>query len=110
MPSKLDKVNLPRKFDRRVKLTEEEREEIKKIYVLGGIGYQKLANEFGVSKRTVYWIINPEKQKENYALRVANGGSAQYYDRVAHRKSMKELRHYKKALDDVGLLQDEEEL
>lgn len=52
------------KTDRRVKLTEENRKEIK---LLAGNGWsqRKLAREFEVSRRAIVWVLYPERLELN---------------------------------------------
>lgn len=97
MPSKSDKIpiNNP-KLDRRVKLTQEQREEIHNNKQ--GHSQRELARMYNVSRRLITFILNPEKQKENYQRRVENGGTKQYYDKEKNTTAMREHRQYKKEL------------
>lgn len=47
--------------DRRIKLTDEQRAEIRARYAEGGISTYKLANEYGVSRRTIDFVLHPER-------------------------------------------------
>jgi len=85
---------IPRSKDRRVKLTEKQREEIRSLY--GTISQRKLAAQFGVSRRTVQFIGDPSKHEENLKRREERGGSAAYYDKDKNRKYIREHRQYKK--------------
>ena len=60
MPYKSEKIKLQGMQDRRRKLTDEDIEEIKKLYVPHVFGAQKIANMFGVSKRTILVIVSPQ--------------------------------------------------
>ena len=100
----IDGLHIPKKYDRRIRLTDEDKKDIAEAYSSGGTSYNKLAKEYGVSKRTIYWVVNPDKQKENYELRKAKGGSKQYYDRDKHTQSMRNHREYKKELLKEGKL------
>ena len=82
--------------DRRRKLTEKEKLEIFELY--GTISQRKLAKMFGVSRRTIIFIGNPEKMEENYRRRVENGGSKMYYNKEKHRQYMKKHRTHKQEL------------
>ena len=99
-----DNLRVGRKFDRRVKLTPEQRQNIVHEYSVGDIGTQRLARKYGVSKRTIQFIIHPEKRIENYKMRVARGGSKQYYDREENRVGKREHRAYKRSLHSQGLI------
>jgi hypothetical protein len=93
MPYKCEKINLPRELDRRVKLTEDEREEIKQLY--GKISQRKLAKRFGVSRRLIIFIGAPEKYQHNKDIRK---DSTFYYNKYKHRAYMKKHRKYKQRL------------
>ena len=98
MPYKFEYTHLqiPEEKDRRIKLSDSERQEIKEMY--GKISQRKLAKLFGVSRRLVIFIGCPEKYKLNLQQRKERGGSMIYYDTEKSRKSMKEHRDYKKEL------------
>ena len=65
--------------DKRIKLTEEQRSEIKELY--GRISQRKLAKMFGVSRRLVVFIGDEAKHKRNLECRKLRGGWKQYYDK-----------------------------
>lgn len=60
MPYKSEKIKLQGTQDRRRKLTDEQRIEIKRIYETGVCGTRPLAKQFGVSKRTIQLIVSPQ--------------------------------------------------
>lgn len=60
MPYKSEKLKLSKSQDRRRKLTDEQKEEIKKLYATGLIGQRPLAKQFGVSRSLIQIIVNPE--------------------------------------------------
>ena len=107
MSMKIDGHHIPKKYDRRIKLSDDDRKEIREAYATGATSYNKLATEFGVSKRTIYWVVNPDKQKENYDLRVAKGGSKMFYNREKHTASMRAHREYKNELLKEGKLDED---
>ena len=59
MPYKSTKIKLQGLQDRRRKLTDEDIEEIKRLYVPHVFGAQKIANMFGVNKATILYIVSP---------------------------------------------------
>lgn len=63
MPYKSEKLKLTETQDRRRKLTEEQKEAIKRIYAEGQVGQRPLAKQFGVSRSTIQLIVNPERAK-----------------------------------------------
>ncbi len=85
-------------LDRRRKLSEQEKKDITAEYKAGKTSYNKLARQYGVSKRLIIFTVNPEKRLENYKKRVERGGSQQYYEKDSHNLSVKRLRQYKQKL------------
>ena len=61
MPYKSEYLHIPLVGlqDRRRKLTDEQRFEIKKLYATGDYSLNTLAGLFGVSKKTVLLLVNP---------------------------------------------------
>lgn len=103
MPRKSEKAVLSgTKHDRRVKVTPQQKVEIRALYEAGGISQRKLALMFGVSRRLISFILFPEKQAENIKLRQERGGTMRYYDKEKHRKTVKEHREYKEKLYKKG--------
>lgn len=105
MPSKTDTIaiNNP-KLDKRVKLTDEDRESIRREYECGNISINALGRKYNVNKRLIQFILFPEraeKSKKDFAERQKDG---RYYDKDKHRESIKKHRHYKKSLHEDGLL------
>lgn len=64
MPYKSEKIKLAPEQDRRRKLTEEEKEEIRGIYKTGVCGQRPLAKQFGVSRSTIQLIVNPNRAEK----------------------------------------------
>lgn len=67
MPYKSESIKLNPSQDRRRKLTEEQKEEIRRIYKSGVCGTRPLAKQFGVSRSLIQVIVNPqiaERQKK----------------------------------------------
>lgn len=95
MPYKYENVRLKPHQDRRRKLSNEDREMIKNTK---GISQRKLAKMFGVSRRTIQFILDPQKRIENIERRKERGGWRQYYDKDKHAQSVREHRRYKNAV------------
>ena len=93
MPYTSEKIKLPRKYDRRVKLSKEDREEIKELY--GSVSQRKLAKRYNVSRRLIIFIGDPEKYKRNKELRK---DSTWYYNKEKNKNYMKRHRRYKQQL------------
>lgn len=107
MPYKFEtkKQKIPRDNDRRVKLSEQDRDDIKALY--GKISQRKLAKMFGVSRRLIVFVGNPESYEKNLKAREERGGSSIYYNKEKNTKTMKKYRQYKKSLYDKQLLDEE---
>lgn len=91
-----DKKHLPRDKDRRIKLTDEQREDIRANP--HGMSKRGLARHFNISRRLIDFIQNPEKVEANKQLRKERGGWKQYYNKEEHRETIKEHRQYKQKI------------
>ena len=99
MPYKSEQIRIAdTKFDRRVKLTPEDKELIKWLREEEEISYQKLADRFNVSKRTIIFTCKPETLEANKKKRAERGGTKIYYDKDKHNEAIKEHRQYKQKL------------
>ena len=96
MPYKSEKIKIAgSKYDRRIKLTEQDREDIKN---LTGMSIRGIARMYGVDKRLIQFILFPERYKKNLLDRKNRGGSMQYYDKERNKKAIRETRKYKHSL------------
>jgi DeoR/GlpR family transcriptional regulator of sugar metabolism len=91
-------------FDRRIKLKTEDKELIKWLREEEQISYQKLANRFNVSKRTIIFICKPETLEACKKARLLRGGSKLYYNKESNSQTIKEHRQYKQDLKIKGLI------
>lgn len=99
MSFKSEKIKLPKQYDRRFKLSDEQRNEIREKYNKGIYSQQRLATEYHVSRRLIYFIINPDKyeiSKEQYRERSKDGRYKP--DKESWNKAQKEHRQYKQKL------------
>lgn len=96
MPYKFqtDKVPLPRNKDRRIKLNGDQRREIRE----STLSQRKLAALYGVSRRLIQFVRDPQRLLDNRARREERGGWAHYYNKDKHRGSMKSHRRYKQGV------------
>ena len=85
------------KVDKRVKLTDEDKKEIVRLRDEGW-SWGRLSKKFEVSKRTIDFILHPEKLEENKRLRRERllNDPHRYYDKDTHSKQMRDLRTRKK--------------
>lgn len=110
MPYKSEKMKLSKSQDRRIKLTDEQREEIRQKYSTGLYSQRALAREYNVSRRLITYIIDDEKyqrSKEQLKERRADGRYKPTKEEWA--KTMREHRQYKQRLYLDGKLTEESE-
>jgi len=100
--SKLALARIPKEYDRRRKLTDEQRIEIMELK--GIRSSRSVGDEYGVDHSLILRMWNPEQLKRNIECRAKNGGSKQYYDRERHSKYMRDYQAYKKKLVEEGKL------
>lgn len=82
--------------DRRRKLSDEQKDEIAALK--GTISQRECAKRYGVSRRTIQFLWDPDKHKRNLQCRQERGGSKQYYNKEKQKQYMKRHRHYKQDL------------
>lgn len=110
MPYKSGKIKLPKEHDRRIKLTDKQREEIREKYSTGLYSQRALAREYGVSRRLITFVIDDtkyQKCKEQFKERKADGRYKPTKKEWA--KTQKEHRQYKQKLYLDGELKESEE-
>lgn len=82
--------------DRRVKLTDEQREHMRVLRRTQKLSYNELADHFGVSKRLAIFIINPDKLVEQRKLFKERRADGRYKPtKAAWAATMREHRKYK---------------
>jgi len=104
MPFTSEKIKLSEIQDKRVRLTRDDKAEICSLRNSENLSQRELARMFGVSRRTIQFILNPGTLEENKQRRVERGGWKQYYDQNKHRVSMKTYRKHKQDLFKKGEL------
>lgn len=97
MPYKSEKLKLSETQDRRRKLTDDQKEEIKRIYESGVCGARPLAKQFGVSRSTIQVIVNPAIKQRQHDY-VANNWKKYRPTKEEWAETMKEHRRYKQEL------------
>lgn len=110
MPYKSEKIKLSKEQDRRIKLTDEQREEIKVKYATGLYSQRNLAAEYHVSRRLITFIIDEEKAKraaEQLKERRADGRYKPSKEEWA--ETIREHRRYKQSLYMTGKLKEDTE-
>lgn len=106
MPYKSEKIKLSREQDRRVKLTDRQREEIRGLYGTGFYSLNDLAKKFGCSKKTVLLIVNEESAAKAKQYRKEHWKDWQRKGEE-HNEAIKKTRRYKNELYKSGKLKDE---
>ena len=101
MPALIDKVTVGAEFDRRRKLTDEQRDEIRHKYATGEYIYTQLAEEYGVSKKVILLTVNPESKRKN-AEYAKTHWKNQIRTKEERTRTAREHRAYKQQLLDAG--------
>lgn len=105
MPYKSEKIRLQGLQDRRKRLTDEQRKEIKDLYGTGLYSLNDLAKKFGCSKKTVLLIVNEESAAKAKQYRKEHWKEWQRKGKE-HNEAIKNTRHYKQQLYVDGKLKD----
>lgn len=107
MPYKSEKIKLKGLQDRRKKLTDIQRDEIKELYGTGYYSLNGLAKRFNVSKKTVLLIVNEESAEKAKQYRKENWKQWQRKGEE-HNQAINNTRKYKNELYKSGKLKEEE--
>lgn len=106
MPYKSEKIKLNGLQDRRKRLTDKQREEIKELYGTGCYSLNNLAKQFGVSKKTILLIVNKESEEKAKQYRKEHWKEWQRKGKE-HNEAIKKTRAYKHQLYKDGKLKEE---
>lgn len=104
MTSIVDKIKIPRGYDRRIKMTEEDIAEARRLRKEDPEqwSYNKLARKYGVSKRLIIFRIKPETLEKVLEHRRERGG---YHTETKKQTAyMRNHRQYKKNLIAEGVI------
>ena len=105
MPYLSEKIKIAgTEFDRRIKLTSEDKEEIVKLYS-SGLSQRKIAARNKLDRRTISFIVNPASYEENLQRRKERGGTKIYYKKEKHKNYIKQHRRYKQDLKLKGAIE-----
>lgn len=102
MSKALEKLTVGRKYDRRIKMTQEDIDEAKSLRKENPDywSYNKLARKYGVSKRLIIFRIKPETLEKVLEQRKERGG---YHTPTARQTVyMRNHRRYKRELRNEG--------
>ena len=101
MPSKVDKIKLTEKQDRRIKLSQEQKQDIYNLYHNVGLySLNDLAKQYNVSKKTILLIVNKDSKLNNDNYNKNRWKI--YYNKEKRKKAMQSTRKYKKELMEKG--------
>lgn len=95
MPYISEKIPLPRNLDRRVKITDDDKEQIKWLYKQN-TPIREIARQFEhkCSRRLIQFILFPERaHASNYS-----GHWKKYYNKEKNTKAIRNTRNYKQQL------------
>ena len=102
-----EKIPLPPQYDRRRKLTEDDKFEIVRLRKEHNLSQRTLARMFGVSRKLIIFIIDPERYERAKAQYKERRKDGRYYDRETHNEAMRNLRAYKHKLYLDGKIKEE---
>lgn len=98
MPYISEKIKLPRNLDRRVKITEEDKEVIKELFTQR-VAIRQIARMFPhISRRSIQFIIYPERLKALQSYQIETKHHLKYYDTQKNTVYMRRHRQYKQKL------------
>lgn len=106
MPYKSEKIKLNEKQDRRKKLTENQRKEIRELYGTGYYSLNDLAKRFKVSKKTILLTVNEESAAKAKQYRKDNWKQWQHKGEEWN-ETVRKYRKYKQELYLKGELKDD---
>lgn len=99
MPFKSEKIKIEfTENDKRIKLTTEQKDMIRKEYATGLISQRGLAKKYNVSRRTIFNVVNPEKYLRQLEKYKEERHSKAYYNKNKHKEYIKQHRRYKQEL------------
>lgn len=107
MPYKSEKIKLEGLQDRRKRLTDKQKEDIKELYGTGLYSLNDLAKKFGCSKKTVLLIVNPESAEKAKQYRKEHWREWQRKGEEWN-ETVREHRKYKHELYKEGKLKEED--
>lgn len=100
MPYKSEKIKIANtQYDRRIKLTDEQRKEIREKYATGTVGHRPLAKEYGVSRSLIRLIVDEERYEKSKAdFRERRKDGRYNKSREESNELAREKRRYKQKL------------
>lgn len=104
---KAQTIRLDENLDRRVRLTQKQKEEIRKLYDGGNTSQGKLARMYGVSRSLIQLVVNPERAKA-VSDRFKSHWKEYYMKRGKqyHAEKARNTKNYKYRLFKAGLIKE----
>lgn len=106
MPYKSEKIKLKGLQDRRKRLTDEQRADIKELYGTGHYSLNDLAKKFKVSKKSILLIVNKESAARAKQYRKEHWKEWQRKGEE-HNRAISNTRKYKQKLYKEGKLKED---
>ena len=106
MPYKSEKIKLKGLQDRRKRLTDEQRKEIKELYGTGYYSLNDLAKRFNVSKKSILLIVNNDSAERAKQYRKEHWKEWQRKGKE-HNEAISKTRKYKQSLMLKGELKED---
>jgi len=98
MPYKSRKAKIEKtEFDRRIKLTEEDKNTIRKLHK-EGVAIRQITRMYKVSRRLIQFTVFPERLERNKENFQARGGWKACYNHKRHVEAMRNTGRYKHKL------------
>jgi hypothetical protein len=99
MPYKSEKIKIEHtQHDKRIRLSEAQKQAIKKEYATGLATHRSLAEKYRVDRKTIYNILNHDKYLKQLEDNKINKHSQKYYNKDKHKDYIKTHRQYKQKL------------
>ena len=100
MPYKHIKFKIPKNLDRRRKLTDDDRQNIKNMYFEDHLLIREIARYYEklCSRRLIQFVLFPERAELQAKHHKENAKDGRYYNKDKWREQMKRHRQYKQVL------------
>ena len=106
---KAQTIRLDESLDRRIRVTENQKQEIRKLYASGNVSHSELARMYSYSKALIGMIVNPERAKSVSERFKANWRKyAERRGKEYHAAQVRYTRRYKYRLYKDGILKENE--
>lgn len=93
MPYKIEKIKLPKELDRRIKLNDQQRDEIK--INIEWLSQNKLAKKYKVDRKLIRFIQFPEVLEAHKTAYAKRRKDWRYYNKEKNKEAIKKTRIYK---------------